>query len=705
MTPILFTENSTTFTTNGVGRLSDAISCIVSEDRNGPYELTMEYPSSGIHFDNILIRSIICALPARGKTIQAFRVYAISKPVNGVVTINAQHISYDLSKNTCMPFEVAASSSACNTVLQGIKTNAVETCDFTFWTDVNTVAAYKQTVPSSIRQRLGGIEGSVLDQYGGEYEFDNFTVKLHKNRGTAKNIPLRYGKNITDIQQETNISKTVTGIVPFWVDNEGNNLVTLTEKAVYSSHASSYSDPLTVPMDFSGRFEDQPTQAQLRTAAQDYVSQSTFGVPKVSTKIDFVNLADTEEYKDLLQLQNVYLCDIIPVQFEKLGINTTAKIVSVVFDVLKERYKSVTVGSLRADLSTTITDAEASLRTLSERTRMNFAQMDTEVETAIVNATSWLTTSGGYVIAIKNTDGTWKELLFMDTADTQTAVNVLRINQNGIGFSSNGVNGPFTQAWTLDGKLVIGGTNVPSITVYDNNNNIIFQADATKIIWNATNSSMSSDGTITATGANLTNANIKTTNSQDARWVQIENGGITLGQNNTTLMTITSGGIDTDAFLVDTTGQGYAWPVGTDFGVKSDGDITFETYGYGNDIQFDGYSGVKFSVGGTSKLNLTSKIYAFDDVDINGNVITGRNPNSSGNDAELSFADAIEVNGTTYYDNLTLSGGRLLLNSSDIFVRGTRDSGSYGKGYTGTFNLQTSGGQTATLNFVNGILV
>ena len=558
MTPILFTDNSTIFTSNGVGRLSDIISCVITEDRNGPYELTMEYPSSGIHFENILIRSIICALPARGKTIQAFRVYAISKPINGVVTINAQHIAYDLAKNSCMPFEVAASSSACNATLQGLKTNAVETCDFTFWTDVNTVSAYKQITPSSIRQRLGGVEGSVLDQFGGEYEWDNFTVKLHKSRGTTKNIPLRYGKNITDIEQETNISETVTGIVPYWVDMEGNNLVTLPEKAVYSSHASSYSSPLTVPMDFSDKFQNQPSVAQLRTAAENYVLQPEFGVPKVSTKVDFVNLADTEEYKDFLPLQNVYLCDTIPVQFEKLDIDTTAKIVSVEFDVLKERYNTITVGSLRSDLSTTISETNNTIRSLAERARMNFAQMDDSVEDAINNATAWLTTSGGYVIAVKNTDGTWKELLFMDTADTQTAVNVLRINQNGIGFSSNGVNGPYTQAWTLDGRLVIGGTNVPSITVYDNNNNIIFQSDATKIIWNATNSSMDANGVITATGAQLTNCII--TSTATGKSIKIQDGDISFSTSNYTVSSIHGNtsliDINTSLFSLSATGNG-----------------------------------------------------------------------------------------------------------------------------------------------------
>ena len=522
MIPILFSENSTVFTSNGIGRLSDAISCYVTEERNGQYELQMVYPSTGVHFDDIKLRAIIVAKPSAGANNQPFRIYNISRPINGKVTINAQHISYDLSKNVCMPFTVSASASACSQALAGIKTNAVEMCPFTFTTDVTTVANYNQSSPASIRSRLGGTEGSVLDQFHGEYEWDVFDVILHKDRGTIKNIPLRYGKNITDIKQEEEISQTITGIVPFWMDNEGNNLVTLPEKVVYSPNASLYPQKLTVPMDFSSDFQEQPTEAQLRTHAQVYVNQSGVGIPKVSIDVSFVNLADTEEYKDLIALQAVELCDTIPVQFEPLGIDTDAKIVKTEYDTLSEKYTKITVGSLRSNLATTITEQNQSIVT---ETSAKFGKVGNEID----NATAWLTSSGGYVVAVKNQDGSWKELLFLDDNDIAEAVNVLRINENGIGFSSNGVSGPYTQAWTLDGRLVIGGTNVPSITVYDNQSNIIFQASADAMIWNADNSSMDQYGTITCDSANLSNATITNgsitmigTNS----WLKLDDGVI-----------------------------------------------------------------------------------------------------------------------------------------------------------------------------------
>jgi len=522
MIPILFSDSATSFTTNGIGRLSDVIECVVTEERNGIYELEFEYPMNGAHYSEIAIRSIVVAKTSEG-TLQAFRVYKIGRPINGRVKINCQHLSYDLAKNTSMPFSVTASSTACNTALQQLKTKAVETCPFAFWTDVNTVASYTQTVPAPTRQRLGGIEGSILDCFGGEYEWDNYTVKLHKNRGSERDITLRYGKNITDLEQEENIANTVTGVVPFWASMDGEQVVTLTEKAVYSSHATEYPQKMTVPLDLSQKWQEAPTESQLRTAAQVYVNKEGFGVPTVSTKVSFVNLAETEEYKDIIPLQNVKLCDIIHVQFEKLGISTTAKVVKTEYDVLTERYKSIEVGSLRSNLASTITDATSGTATaINDMGKRVYSE-------AVENATAWLTGSNGYVIAVKNDDGTWKEIIFADHKDPAEWQNLLRINENGLGFSSDGGRN-YEQAWTLDGKLVVGGTNVPSITCVDANNNIIFKTTKDGTVWNSTNSSMTQDGTLTASGAQLTGGLITLGGTGNGRLLIKDNDGDVVGE-------------------------------------------------------------------------------------------------------------------------------------------------------------------------------
>ncbi len=543
MKPILFSPSASVFNTNGLGRLN-FISCTVTEERNGMYILEGTIAEDELHASALEMNSIIVAKPNHSSANQAFRVHKIVKPMKGIYSISAQHISYQLSYIPTMPFTITASSSACANTLAGLKSNAAESCPFTFWTDVTTVASYNQAAPASIRARLGGVEGSVLDQFGGEYEWDNYTVKLHAQRGVqTPNVTLRYGKNIIDLDQEKEINNTITGICPYWMDSEGGNIVTLPEKTVDSSTASSYPFKRTVPYDMSSDWEEAPTESQLRTRAQAYVNASGIGIPKVSIKVSFVNLPDTEEYKDVAALQSVNLCDYVAVQFEKLGISVNAKVVKTVYNVLTERYDSIEVGAIRSSLAGTISDQTADIQSFADTTRTMFKNFDVTIQDDIDNATSWLTSSNGYVMARKDSSGNWKELFFMDTNNAATATNVLRINENGIGFSRNGVNGPYTQAWTLDGKLVIGGTNVPSFTVYDSSNNIIFQTSRSGTVWNSTNSYMTADGTLHASGATVSGS--FTAGSSSGFKVIMNNDSLAFYYNNSLI-----GAISTDPITI-----------------------------------------------------------------------------------------------------------------------------------------------------------
>lgn len=566
MKPILFSKTATSFTRNGLGRL-DCISCIVTEERNGIFELHCEISEEVYHASEVEMDSFIVAKVPDQTALQRFRVYNIVKNMNGRYEISAQHISYQLSYIPFMPFLVTASSTACAEALAGLKTNAAQPCDFNFSTDVTTVSSFGFKIPMSIRKALGGTEGSILDNFGGEYLWNNKNVYLYANRGKTvaqMDTVLRYGKDITDLQQEENISNVVTGVCPYWADSESTEVVTLTEKVVESQYASSYPFKRTIPLDCSQAFQEKPTENDLRTYAQAYVNKAGLGVPDVSIKVSFINIQEPAAG----ELQRVKLCDNIGVEFTKLGISTTAKVVKYEYNVLLERYESIEVGTIKKTLATTISDTSGAIEVAYDKaifaTNQAKKELDSEINdlgddideitqntipTAINNATAWLTGSNGYVMAVKNNDGTWKELLFLDTADATTAHNVLRINENGIGFSRNGINGPFTQAWTLDGKLLIGGTNVPSITCYDSNNNIIFQAQtsgvtinsgvitlkdtnnnlifkASKngIIWNADNSSMDEDGYLIASNAELTGK--FSCGQSNASNIQIQGGDI-----------------------------------------------------------------------------------------------------------------------------------------------------------------------------------
>ena len=438
MIPILFPAASTEWTTQGLGALSDAVSCTVTEERNGIFELEMQYPMSGVHFDEMQNRCIILAIPSPYRAAQPFRIYRITKPLNGICTVYAQHISYDLSGVPLNPFTAANAPAA----MAGLQSNAEGASPFTFWTDKATTANFAVTVPSSIRSVLGGQTGSILDVYGGEYAWDGYTVRLYNQRGQDNGVRIAYGKNLTDLEQDENISSVATGIYPYWADADGN-LVVCDPKIVPAP--GSYDFTRVVPVDFSQDFETAPTPAQLQTRAESYVQDNNIGVPTVSIAVSFVQLEQTEEYKDLALLEKCDLCDTVTVQFEVLGVDAKAEIVKIITDVLLERYESVEIGSIRANIADTIANQQQEIQQRPTTSAM---------QQAVANATAWLTNGKGYKVERRDAAGNVIDTLYMDTPDINTAKNVLRIGQSGIGFSHTGVNGPFTNAWTIDGKFV-----------------------------------------------------------------------------------------------------------------------------------------------------------------------------------------------------------------------------------------------------------
>lgn len=443
MIPILFEKDTTEFTTLGIGALTDCISCTVRRVLNGMDELEMSYPESGIRAGDIVQSRIIYAMPEWQKDPQPYRIYDITKPLNGIFYVYARHVSEQRAYIPVMPFTASSVSNALNS----ISANCAETCPFTFWTDKQTVANFNLKEPASLGNVLGGMAGSILDVYGGEYEFDKYTVKLWNRRGADRGVTLRYGKNITDIQQEESIDATVTGICPFWSDLEGD-VVTLPEKVIRSANAQNFPFNRTVVKDFSDRFNEKPTVAQLRAAATSYVNQSGFGVPNVSIKVSFEMLAQYEEYKTLTSLESVNLGDTVHVIFERLGINADARAVETRYDVLNEKYKSISIGRVKSNMSTVVSNIENSANTAIAETR-------SAMQIAIDNATSQLTgADGGYLVDTFDLNGNRTGDMLMDTNDPATATNVWLRNIAGWGHSSNGVNGPYTTAITQDGKIV-----------------------------------------------------------------------------------------------------------------------------------------------------------------------------------------------------------------------------------------------------------
>ena len=451
MKPRLYPENETNFESNGLGPLSDALACTVEENRNGAFELSMEYPVTGVLFDELKHGSIIFAPPNDSSEPQPFRVYGKSTPLSGVVTVRAKHISYQLSHIPVSPF----TAGSCVAALQGLKTNAVEPCPFDFWTDKETIATFTVTKPASARSLLGGVAGSVLDVYGGEYEFDRYAVKLHKARGTDSGVVIAYGKNLVDIDQEESIENTITGVYPYYKDTDGN-VLELPEKVVSSASAHNFPYPRTVPLDCSREWQETPSVEQLRAYASAYVEKEGIGVPSVSLKVSFVPLWQTEEYKAIAPAERLNLCDIATVRFEKLGVNARAKVVQTVYDVLAGRYESITLGEASTNLADTIVAQDKAIN----------AKADTsDLEAAAASASAWITgNKGGYVVLRRNADGQPYELLIMDKPTIEEATKVWRFNKSGLGYSSTGYNGTYGLAMTQDGQIVADYITTGSLT-------------------------------------------------------------------------------------------------------------------------------------------------------------------------------------------------------------------------------------------------
>lgn len=351
MRPIIFPPDETEFTSNGLGRL-DCISCLVTEERNGQFELEAVVSIDDLRFSYLQEGYLLYVRHDDTTDRQPFEIYKISRPLNGKVKVYAHHISYRTAKITVAPFSAETITGA----LQGLKTNAVGDCPFSFWTDKEKEGTFTVSRPETLRSRLAGNEGSILDVYGtGEYEWDRFDIKLHKERGQDTGVVLRYGKNITDLTKTTDASDIWSGVYPFWEgvdpDTQEPLLITLPQKVIWSEAVGDFPYRMSIPLDLSQEWHSPPTEEQIRSRAQRYVTENAASAVPVSIDVSFIALWQTEEYKDVAALQRLRLCDSLTIEYEKLGVSNTAKIVKTVYNVLLERYDSTTIGEVRSKIS------------------------------------------------------------------------------------------------------------------------------------------------------------------------------------------------------------------------------------------------------------------------------------------------------------------------------------------------------------------
>ena len=450
MIPVLYLANATDFSSFGLGVLTDTVSCEVTEERNGVFECLLKYPVSGQHYGLITKECIIKAKPNDTAADQAFRIYRITKPLNGIVTIYGQHISYDLANVPVLPFSTDSQSP--QLILSQL---LAEDTRFTGWTDYSDAKAFSVSQPKSVRACLGGTDGSMLSKWHGEFEWDNFTVKFHSHRGQKTGVVIEYGKNLTALEQDEDNSDIYTALLPYAVytpeGSDTETVVTLTEITIPIVTSEIVRDK-TLILDFSGEFESGSaiTEDELRAKANAYISANPLGATIPTVTVSFEPLWKQPEYSALLERVN--LCDTVTIRHSALGVSVSATVIQTVYDTLAERYISISLGQSKSSMITTISEVQSSVSKV-ESTVGRFPKL---LQTAISKATGLITgQSGGYVVI--NTDsesGQPYELLILDAPSIDEAVNVWRWNVGGLGFSKNGYNGPYETAITADGQIV-----------------------------------------------------------------------------------------------------------------------------------------------------------------------------------------------------------------------------------------------------------
>lgn len=353
MIPRLYEKTVTTFTGFGICPLVDAIDATVDWERNGAYTLDMTYPRYGRWADELRVDRIILADPYDGAPeAEPFRIASLEFDLNGDIEVHAEHVFYQLNHVLVSPF--SGYTRYPNKVWESACNGLLTPNPFTFQTDLTdenaTVFQYGSDKAVPLRKVLWGMEKSIADLYGGDFEFNRFAVKHHTSWGADNGVKIAYTKNLTGLEYSVDMSNVYTGAVAYWA-SEG-----IYVESALQTIANDWSFDRTIVLDASAEFENQPgvdLVANLNAYALSYLQSNANG-PKVSVQIEFVPLWQTEEYKDFYDLEHVAPCDIVTAIYPQLNLSVQAKVVKTSYDVLRDRYKDITISTVRQTLADTI---------------------------------------------------------------------------------------------------------------------------------------------------------------------------------------------------------------------------------------------------------------------------------------------------------------------------------------------------------------
>lgn len=372
MRPILFNKNEQSFDTYGLGELN-VTKGTVTRERNGNYTLYAEIPVNDPAVAIIEKEMKLKADAGLRTKNQTFEISRIVKDSSNIVKIYGQHISHKLEYMVLVNGRTFSGSAF--TALAIWQNATIGDLRFDVWSDIQTTGkgVFDISKMENARQALGGVEGSILDIYGGEYEFDNMTVRLHKQLGRTAPTVLEYGRNILSAESDETIESSYTSVLPFATytpdkpegdtsDSQPDPItVTIPENYVDSKYKALYAHRRIKVVDFSSEFKsdskskDIPTPDKLRKIAMDYMERNAIGKPKINIKIEYADLAKTLDYADNGWIEELELCDIVPIYYPQIGLtDETAKVTTITYDFVNERNESVEFGDIGTNVRSTM---------------------------------------------------------------------------------------------------------------------------------------------------------------------------------------------------------------------------------------------------------------------------------------------------------------------------------------------------------------
>ena len=377
----LFESSEQSFKSNGFGVLSDALTCVVKEALNGEYELEMTYPVTGKHFSDIEYERILYAKPNVHDDPQPFRIYEISAEIDGKITVNAEHISYDASGIPVWP-EAPYYTDTPSQLIQYISNHSIVENPFTMTTNITTVRQLNLNTPRSMRSLMGTDDNSLLSWYGGEWKYDKFKMELLQQRGSDKGVYIRYGKNLLDLNQERNIQSTYSGVLPYYY-NEDDGFQYLSERIIACPGNHSHTKIYT--LDLSSEFQEMPTESDLRAKTNEFISKNQLGIPAVNLTVSFLSIDEIRK-----TLLDVELGDTVHIRFPEMNVISDARVISYEYDVVAERYSSIELGKTVSTIVDSITDIGEHINNINktiekeaERTTVRFEALDDRIESEV----------------------------------------------------------------------------------------------------------------------------------------------------------------------------------------------------------------------------------------------------------------------------------------------------------------------------------